>query len=90
MKSLKQAEAGLADPEFYREFAINRARYYKWQAKFRNIGVSMVNRIKNWKMRTHAFATRSRMSVLKLRMLPRLKRNVLRPPNDVSFKVNII
>ena len=46
MAILKQAEAGMPDPELYREHNISVASFYKWRVKYSGMDTALMSRMK--------------------------------------------
>jgi putative transposase len=46
MEALKRVDSGLAVPEICRELGISTATFYKWRAKYGDMDISMMARMK--------------------------------------------
>jgi putative transposase len=46
MDGLRRVEAGIGAPDLCRDMGISTATFYKWQAKYGGMDVSMMSRIK--------------------------------------------
>ena len=46
MDAVKRVEAGFTEPDICRDLGISTATFYKWRAKYGDIDVSMISRMK--------------------------------------------
>jgi len=73
--ALKQAEVGTPVPELCREHGISSATFYKWQAKYGGLDVSLIARMKELE------AENARLK--KVYAEERLKADILMEPGQV-------